>query len=94
MDKEKQLVICQGLQQPPDSLEELSNILTKSLKRSDCFDFDVSPKRLNAMKKIIKARDLEWAHMEGADEPFEYQGVVTIVVGVQGADFEDHEQRR
>jgi hypothetical protein len=82
------------LQQPPDSLEELNTLITENLKKWDCFDFDVTPKRLNALKKILKGRDLEWVHMEGEDEPFEHKGIITLVVGIQGADFEDHERRR
>ena len=80
--------------QPPNSLEELSNLLTEKLKEYDCFDFDVPMNRLNAMKKIIKGRDLEWVNMEGADETFEFNGVATIVIGKPGADFERHEQLR
>jgi len=80
------------MQQPPDSLEELSNLLTEKLKEWNCFDFDVSVKRLNAFKKIITGRDLEWVY--AMEDSVPYQGIVTLVIGVQGADFEDHERRR
>jgi len=90
--KELALKTLPAMSQPSDSLEELSNLITEKLKKWDCFDFDVTPKRLNAMKKIIKGRDLEWVYAMEDSEP--YQGIVTLVVGVQGADFEDHERRR
>jgi len=83
-----------SLPQPTDSLSELSDLLTEKLRKHDCFDFDVTLRRLNALKKIIKARGLEWVHANGQDEPFEFEGVVTIVIGVQGADFEKHERER
>jgi len=79
---------------PPDSLEGLSNLITKRLKQWDCFDVNVSSERLSAFKRVIVARGLEWANMEGGDEPFVYDGIATLVVGERGADFEDHERRR
>jgi len=82
-----------SIPQPPDSLEELSNLLTESLKKWDCFDFDVSLKRLNAFKKIVVARELEWVNADG-EEQCEYEGVVTLVIGKPGADFEKHERER
>ena len=93
-EEELALKTLPAMPQPPDSLEELSNLITQKLKKWDCFDFDVTLKRLNAVKKIIKGRGLEWQNMHGADEHFVYQDVVTIVIGVPGADFEDHERRR
>lgn len=82
-----------SLPQPPDSLEELSNLLTEKIKESDCFDFDVSLKRLNSFKRIIVARELEWVNADG-EEQCEYEGIVTIVIGKPGADFEKHERLR
>jgi len=78
--------------QPPDSLEELSNLLTDKLIRWDCFDFDVTVERLNAFKKIIVARGLEWVY--AMDDPTPWRGIVTLVVGVPGTDFEEHENLR
>jgi len=78
-----------SIPQPPDSLEELNNVLTDKLKKWDCFDFDVPRHRLEAMKRAIEGRDLEWF-----DPDLEIDDVITIVVGTKGADFEDHERRR
>ena len=79
---------------PTDSLSEISDIITERLGKWETFDLDVCEEQLSAVERVIKARDLEWRHMDGDDEPFVYDGVATIVVGVLGSDFEDHEARR
>jgi len=74
---------------PSDSLEELNNLITEKCDKWDTFDFNVTKKRLNAIKKIVINRELEWS-----DPDLQIDDVVTIVIGKQGADFEDHEKRR
>ena len=72
-----------------DSLNTISDIITTKLKRWDCFDLDVPKSRLEATKRVIRARDLEWV-----DPELEVDDVITLVVGVKGADFEEHERMR
>ena len=76
--------------QPPDSLLELDNLIIEKLDKGwSTFDFDVTKKRLNAVKKIVINRELKWS-----DPGLAIDDVITIVIGKQGADFEDHERRR
>jgi hypothetical protein len=72
-----------------DSLNTINDVITDKLKKWDCFDLDVEKSMLSAVKRVAKARDLEWR-----DPEFEVDNVITIVVGHKGADFEDHERRR
>jgi hypothetical protein len=81
-----------------DSLSKINDIISDRIKKWDCFDLDAPLERLDAVKRVIVARDLEWRNMEypekGTGEDFVHDGIVTLVVGVKGADFEDHERRR
>jgi hypothetical protein len=72
-----------------DSLNTISEIITDKLRNWDCFDLDVESSMLPAVKRVIKARDLDWE-----DPGLQYGGVITIVVGVKGADFKAHEEER
>ena len=72
-----------------DSLSKISDIITGKLAQWDCFDVELPVIRLEAVKRVIKARDLEWA-----DPDLAYDDIIVIVVGVKGADFKDHEERR
>jgi hypothetical protein len=78
--------------QPPESLEELNNLMTKLLKEFDCFDFMVPVKFLDAVKRIVTARGLKYSYTDDDEDPIE--GIVFLVVGEQAADFEKHEQMR
>jgi hypothetical protein len=74
---------------PEDSLSRISDVITNNLKKWDCFDISLHTDRLEAVKRVVKARDLEWR-----DAELEYQDEVVIVVGVKGADFKKHEEDR
>ena len=83
-----------------DSLNTINDVITDKLKKWDCFDLDVEESTLPAVKRVFKARNLEWRHLGYPDkddpeaEPCIYGGIVTIVVGYKGADFEGHERER
>ena len=81
-----------------DSLNTINDIITDKVKQWDVFDLDVEHSMLSPVKRVIKARDLEWRHMEfpqlGDGETFIYDGIATLVVGVKGANFEEHEDNR
>jgi hypothetical protein len=74
---------------PEDSLSRINDVITANLKKWDCFDIGLHKDRLEAVKRIIKARDLEWR-----DAELEYQDEVVLVVGVKGSDFKQHEEDR
>jgi len=82
----KALVKTEPIIRASDSLSKISEMITDKLKRWDVFDLNV---RLSAVKRILTARDLEYNHPE-----FEADGVVVIVVGKKGADFDEHERNR
>ena len=81
-----------------DSLHKINDILTDKIRQWDVFDLDVEESMIDSVKRVIKARDLEWRNMEfpqlDDSETFIYDGVATLVVGAKGADFEKHEEDR
>jgi len=74
---------------PEDSLDRINAVITTKLREWDCFDIGLHKDRLGAVKRVIKARDLEWRDPELA-----YQDEIVITVGVKGADFKKHDEDR
>lgn len=72
-----------------DSLTKINDVITDKLKKFDVFDLNVYKGRSSAVKRVIKARGLEWRNSE-----FMIGSVIVLVVGVQGADFAEHERNR
>lgn len=73
-----------------DMLRDANDLITKRLKTYDCFDVNVYTKILKDFYWLLDERNLTYRDPGFGD----YEGKTTIVVGVQGADFEDHERRR
>lgn len=73
-----------------DYLKEANKKITERLREYNCFDLNYPTKFLENLYWLLEERNLTYR-----DPGFgEYNGKTTIVVGVQGADFEDHERRR
>lgn len=82
-----------------DELRELNDEVTEKLKKWKMFDLDVPVRRLgglvgrlrlNSIISVIEKRNLVWADPGFGD----YEGKRTIVVGVRGSDFAQHERDR
>jgi hypothetical protein len=73
-----------------DYLKEANKKITKGLKEYSCFDLDFPTKFLKHLYWLLEERNLTYRDPGFGD----FSNKTTIVVGVQGADFEDHERRR
>lgn len=84
---------------PTEELKELNDEITEKLKKWKIFDLDVPVNRLggligrlklHSIISVIEKRNLIWA-----DPGFSNcKGKRTIVVGVRGSDFAQHEKDR
>lgn len=74
---------------PTEELRKLNDEVSSCLKKHNTFDIDVRNPRLSEFIKLVKERNLVWN-----DPELKRGNKTTIVVGVQGSDFEKHERDR